>query len=295
MNPPAPLPRRDFLKVTLAATGAALLDSASPASQSPAPAAWIDVNVSLSRWPYRRLALDDTNALATKLRQQGITQAWAGSFDGLFQNDLAAVNARLTDECHRCGDGLFVPIGSINPSFPGWENDLRRCAEEHRMPGIRVHPNYHGYKLDDPAFARLLRVATEHRLFVQLAFGIEDRRGASPLLKLENVDPAPLPSLLKQTPSLRLMLLNAIPALPAKPLLDLIVNGGVSFDITILEGVGGIEKVLEKIPVERILFGSHAPFYYFEAASLKLEESKLTAAQLNAIRAENAKQLLAKK
>jgi len=47
------------------------------------------------------------------------------------------------------------------------------------------------------------------------------------------------------------------------------------------------------LPLERILFGSHAPFFYFAAAELKLKESALTAAQLRAIRYDNARRLMA--
>ena len=284
--------RRDFLKLTLAATGAAMLESASAAPQEQALPGLVDVNVSLSRWPFRRLPLDDTNALAAKLRQAGVTQAWAGSFDGLFHADLSAVNARLAEECRRFGQGLFVPMGSINPKSPDWETDLRRCAEEFHTPGIRLSPAYHGYKLDDPDFARLLRLATDKGLLVQIVFAVEDPRGAYPLLRVEPVDAAPLPQVVKQIPGLRLVLLNAVGSLPAKPLLDLIVNQGVCFDLTMLEGVGGIEKILTQVPLERVLFGSHSPFYYFESAELKLEESALTPAQQKAIRVENAQRLL---
>ena len=45
----------------------------------------IDTNVHLSRWPFRRLAGDEPAELVAKLRKHNVTQAWAGSFDGIPQ------------------------------------------------------------------------------------------------------------------------------------------------------------------------------------------------------------------
>ena len=285
--------RRAFLGAAAAATALALPAERAFAATKPVTmrGGLIDVNVSLSRWPLRRLPCDDSPALVAKLRRHDVTQAWAGSFDGLLHKDLGAVNARLALECRQHGRGLLLPFGSVNPKAPDWEEELRRCVEVHQMAGVRLHPNYHGYKLDDPDFARLLRLAADRRLIVQLTLAMEDERAMHPLLRVEPVNPAPLADLVKEIPGLRLVLLNALRTLRGEPLRKLLAAGEVCVEVATLEGVGGVARFLEQVPMQRVLFGSHAPFYYFESAFLKLQESPLSQPQLNAIRRENAQRL----
>src|SRR5262249_12065806 len=236
----------------------------------------IDVNVNLSRWPTRRLRGDEPGDLVAKLREHSVAEVWAGSFDGLLHKDLAAVNARLARDCRAQAGVRLVPFGSVNPLLPDWEEDLRRCAEEHHMPGIRLHPNYHGYKLDHPAFARLLQLAAQRRLIVQLALVMEDERMMHRLLRVPAVDVEPLAALVAQSPGLRLVLLNALRALRGDALLKVLRSGDVSVEISMVEGVGGVGHLLNEVAPERVLFGSHAPFFYFVSAVLKLQESSLT-------------------
>ena len=55
----------------------------------------------------------------------------------------------------------------------------------------------------------------------------------------------------------------------------------------------GIANLLAQVPLNRVLFGTHAPLFYFESSLLKLQESPLSSEQLRAIRRGNAEALLA--
>ncbi len=287
--------RREFLRTTAFAAVAAMTTLHLPAGPSDSElreTALIDTNIDLSRWPFRRLPLDETPALVEKLHNHGVRHAWAGSFDGLLHKDLAAVNTRLTEECRKYGRGVLQPFGSINPKLPGWEAELQRCKGEHKMAGVRLHPNYHGYRLDDPQFAKCLAIAAEIGLAVQLAVSMEDERMQHPLLQIPHVDVAPLSGALKSLAQLPLILLNWFRAVKAEQLPALARAGNVFFDTATVEGVGGLGTLLKQVPPSRVLFGSHAPFFYFEAALLKLKESPLSREEQVAIRFGNAGALL---
>jgi uncharacterized protein len=285
------LNRRAFVRRTLAAAAATVLSRKVGAAAS-VPSHLVDVNVSLSQWPLRTLVSAHTADLVDLLQHRGVSQGWAGSFDSVLHKDMAAANAHLAEECRRHGGGLLVPFGSVNPKLPDWEEEVRRCADEHQMPGLRLFPNYHGYRLEDPELAALLRLAAARGLIVQLPLLLEDERMMHPLLRVPPVNPAPLPDLIKSVPGLRLVLLNALSIIRGEALQALMGSGSVAVDIATLEGVGGVAALLNQVPLERVLFGSHVPLFYFESAELKLRESALSDEQQAAIRIGNAHRLL---
>ena len=252
----------------------------------------IDTNVYVSRWPFRRLDGDEPARLVAKLREGRVEQAWAGSFEGILARDIAGVNNRLAETCGGFGEGVLIPFGTVNPKLPDWQEDVRRCHEEHRMPGIRLHPNYHGYKLDDPIFAELLKLATERRLIVQLALSMEDPRTQSPLARVPAVELAPLMGVVKSTPGLRLELLNCTSQIGREEYAAALASGDVSMDISMVEGVGGLARLVRQVPLSRVLFGSYYPFFYFESAVLKVQESGLEEASQKAICTENGRRLV---
>ncbi len=301
-----PLNRRHFLRTTVltaaAATAAGSAATSAVAAGAPAGVALIDTNVHLFPWPFRRLKYDRTAALAAKLRRHGVRQAWAGSFEALFSKDLSGVNARLADECKREGDGLFLPIGSVNPMWPDWAEDLRRCHEVHRMPAIRLHPGYQGYTLDHPEFARLLEAATARGLLVQIALELEDPRVHHPSIRILPTPATPLVNLMKTMPAARVQLLSSWQWMRVAQSRGLQELPNVLHDMANLEAVGAVGRVLAgnhwslpgQVPVERILFGSHAPYFPVEAALFRLFESPLTLPQMQAIMETNARRVLAR-
>ncbi|MFN7934823.1 MAG: amidohydrolase family protein [Bryobacteraceae bacterium] len=218
-----------------------------------------------------------------KLRSAGVVEAWAGSFDALLHRDLGAVNLRLTEECRKSGGGLLKPVGCVNPMLPDWMEDLRRCQERYGMKAIRLHPNYHGYRLEDAVGRELLRAAAQRGLIVQIAAQMEDERTQHALLRVTPVPLQVLPSLTSEIEGLRVLVLNH----PRPVRWD-----RVYWDFCAVESVHGLANLLKGDAADSLCFGSYYPFFLFESALLKMKEAGAEGAQLEKLRTGTARMLM---
>lgn len=261
----------------------------------------VDTNVNLFEWPFRKLKYGATRPLIEKLRKHRITQAWAGSYEALLSKDINGVNARLAQECRAHGEGILLPFGTVNLAWPDWEEDLRRCHEIHKMPGIRIYPIYQTFNLDHPDFSKLVKLATERKMIVQVVGDMEDSRHHHPILEVRDMNMAPVAEVAKQFPDARIQLVYWNHRVPRNLMARLVGETQVTFDTSRVEGAGELGRLIEgnswagsasPIPAERFLFGSHAPYFPVETNIIKLFESPLSLEQMRAIMNGNARKLL---
>ncbi|GIX03457.1 MAG: hypothetical protein KatS3mg113_0463 [Planctomycetaceae bacterium] len=247
----------------------------------------IDVNVHLGSWPCRYLPDDTPERIRTRLHRHGVRQAWVGHFDALLHRDWSDVNRRLSLLCREEAD-FFLPVGSINPTWPDWETDWQRCLQEYGFRLLRLYPGFHDYTLEDESFRRVLELAQRDGVPLQIVVQLEDPRTQHPRWRSPPVDLRPLVTLWPQFPQVRLMFLNALGNWSPGLWTALVAAGSWCVDLATLEGIAGLQRLTRVIPYTRIVFGSHAPLFAFESAWLKLQESELPTAWKHAITYANA-------
>lgn len=261
----------------------------------------IDTNINLFKWPFRRMKYDETKSLTVKLQQHRITKAWAGSFEAVFSKSINEVNGRLAEECRKPGKVSLVPFGAVNIGWPDWEEDLRRCHAIHKMPGIRIYPAYQTYDLSHEDFPKLVGLSSERGMIVQIVGTLEDTRVQHPIISSRDISFEPILDVMKKNPKAKVQLLSWTDYLNNDLLKKLVSETTVTFDISWLESTGGLGRLIDgnswngmrtPVPVERIMFGSYAPYFPIESAMMKLFESPLTLEQMKSVMNINANQFI---
>src|SRR5690606_31962711 len=131
-------------------------------------------------WPFRRMRYNDPAGLLERLGRIGVERAWVTLLDAVMYKNVHAGNEQLAEMV--AGYEALVPVGTINPTWPGWERDLEACGGSLGFAGVRVNPNYHGWPLADGLLGELLDGAGELGLFVEVAPRMTDERHHHPLV-----------------------------------------------------------------------------------------------------------------
>ena len=251
----------------------------------------IDTNANLGNWPYRKMHYNQPESLLERLSRVEIDRAWVVSMDAVFYRDCHAANAPLAEAV--AGHDALMPVATINPKFPAWERDLTECVETLGYRGVRAYPNYHQYGLDDPVVDALLTAAGDLGIFVSVAARMTDERHHYPLCMVPATDLSPLPRVAERHPDVPILLVNVSNG-DLGPLVEP-TRGmpNLYFELSRFEGTGGVEKLGRRLGLERLVFGTHAPYYYPESAMLKVKhECEFSEDELAGILQGNAQRLL---
>lgn len=154
----------------------------------------IDLTAFIGTWPWRLQASADAAELGERADRLGLQGLCVSHLASIFGYDTRSGNDALWREVER--DDRLWPFVIINPSEPGWIDELAR-AEQHAARGVRLVPAYQGYRLDSPAVAELFEATDAAGLPVQVCLNLDDERVRHRRYAVDSITDAEIAELLR--------------------------------------------------------------------------------------------------
>lgn len=238
-----------------------------------------DINAWLGSWPFRSLKDNIPETLVARLDRSGIDSAAVSQIEAIFHRNVQPANEKLAEAVIPF-EGRLVPMATINPTYPKWEDDLKTCHEELGMAGVRLFPQYHNYRVDGPEGRKVVEACRERNLPVFIPHRMEDTRERHWMDPGKVVDLNGVANLIAAFPDATIVISNAR-GIVHTPLwqraeirdhswyVDLSlaeVHYVLHGDITKMKD---LTDLVEQGGANHLLFGTHVPFSYPGAALVK--------------------------
>jgi predicted TIM-barrel fold metal-dependent hydrolase len=248
-----------------------------------------DLNVYLGRWPFRRLRHAGAEGVRGLMARTGTSQALAVPLQAVFYKDCLDGVCEMVEDI-RPGKDL-LPLGMVNPDFPGWERDLRHMVEALGCVGCGVVPNYHGYRVYDPCADALFRTLDERGLPALIFVRLWDERSHHWRMQVPPLTVEDLGYVLQTYPELRVAVCNANLPSEGAALAPMLPDRAQTLLTTAYKSLK-LASTVERVGAEYIAYGSGMPFYYPESALLQVRDAEIDERARARILAQNARAFL---
>lgn len=217
----------------------------------------IDMAAFLGPYERRNLAADHARLVNT-LRPWGITRIYAGRIDHLRHDNLHATDSPVKPQTSGGIELNTVPV--IDPTVATWREHLESYWTFHKasLPVIRLHPNYHGYRLSEhKAMPGLVQWAHDHGSVLQIVVNIDDIRRQHALGQVPDVAATEILNTARKYPHQAFLLSGALMTLLRPIKAETVPNlwadtarveTGLALPILIDNGWG-----------DRLVYASHSP------------------------------------
>jgi predicted TIM-barrel fold metal-dependent hydrolase len=168
---------------------------------------------------------------------------------------------------------------------------IERVLDRFKPRGLRLLPNYHGYRLSDVSVERIMRLAKQRRMIVQVFQRIADERWHW-MLKTPAVDQEALAYFTARYADQPLLLsgLGSFEGWASR----IEQSDSIYVDVSRIRGpVFAIERLQQSVRLDRVVFGSLWPIQMIEASLWQIEAARLDVQNKAALLRDNANRLLA--
>ena len=183
----------------------------------------------------------------------------------------------------------LIPLPSVHPASDALTDQVRIIAQE-GFCGIKMHPYYQNFALDEERLAPLYEALIEHNLLVVMHTGYDIAFPRTPLC-----DPARIFKVTEHFPELKLITTHLGAWDDWEEVRRLLIGRPIymelSYSLDFLDRETARQMVIDH-PADYLLFGSDSPWSDQKNSLALLQKLDLEPALFNKIAGENARQLL---
>lgn len=232
----------------------------------------LDLNCYCGNWPFFRVRYNTVEKVAQLHSRCGIEGGFISACEAIFYQDPYEAEMQLAKQLEGTP---YMHAMILNPTIPGWKDDLARAVNMLNIKAVRLMPGFHGYTLQDPVLDQVCDTLRTYGLPLILTLRIRDERTAwmfSPR-KLETQEVAEFLDKYKDIVTL-LACTRRKEAIALKPQFD--GRNNLFTDVSgFKDGNYAVENVSECIGSEHIVYGSSAPLLEMQSTTIIVDHAKL--------------------
>jgi predicted TIM-barrel fold metal-dependent hydrolase len=248
----------------------------------------IDVNAFLGAWPFRKLKYWGIEGLDHLMKRAGVTHALVSPFESIFYLDNDSANSFYYEVE---GFRALMPVPAINPVLPDARSYLRDLAGLQGVRGIKLHPDYHGYRLGEDSARPIFRTAEDLDLPIIVPLRVCDERTHHRLVKVAPTVVKELAEAAKLYPEVKIIACNGRTDEVRNVLEEGRALGNLYAVVSWAQEEGSIAAAVKEYGCSRLMWGSNMPLQYPEPILQQVRNADMGAEEKEKILARNAQRI----
>ena len=239
----------------------------------------MDFNGFVGNWPFFRIRNNTVEKLAALHSRCGIAGGFVSSMEAIFYQDPWEAELELSRQLKGTG---YLHFMTVNPTLPGWRDDLKRAIRDLDIKGVRLVPGFQGYTLGDPCVAELCASLREYGLPMILTLRLRDERTMY-MIQPRSIPMEEVEMFLEENREIP-TLVTHIRAAEAEKLVPLLRENLFVDNSGFKDGLFVLDRLVKETALgAHLVYGSGAPLMEMQATTMQIETAEISEGEKAAI------------